>query len=220
MTDNLVFNPELDEFESNGFESGVFDDRWAFTTRSSALNFGSIAALAAASRALRAYNDELASESLETALRAWDDEMSREPALFQHGNTTGGPLPAEEMKAVLELLVTTGESRFADRFKKFMPEIEKGLVAYADCAVRAIPYMDADYKKSIKSLTKQHREFLDIQKLNNPFGVLITEFGWAGNSAVVQFAIGNYYLHKRAGSGRRLGVSGVGSGLPVSRSPP
>jgi hypothetical protein len=100
------------------------------------------------------------------------------------------------MKAVLELLVTTGDSRFADRFKKFMPEIEKGLVAYADCAVRAIPYMDADYKKSIKSLTKQHREFLDIQKLNNPFGVLITEFGWAGNSAVVRVAINNYYLHK------------------------
>jgi hypothetical protein len=92
--------------------------------------------------------------------------------------------------------VTTGDSRFADRFEKFMPEIEKGLVAYADCAVRAIPYMDADYKKSIKSLTKQHREFLDIQKLNNPFGVLITEFGWAGNSAVVRVAINNYYLHK------------------------
>jgi hypothetical protein len=196
MTDNLIFNPDLGELESNGFESGVFDDRWAFTTRSSALNYGSIAALAAASRALRGYNDALASESLEIALRAWDDEQSGEPSLFQHGNTTGGPLLAEKMKAVLELLVTTEEARFAEIFLEFMPEIEKGLVAYADYAVRAIPYMDAKYKASLKALAKQHREFLDNQKMNNPFGVMITEFGWAGNSAVVQVAINNYYLHK------------------------
>ncbi|MGH8167730.1 MAG: glycoside hydrolase family 9 protein, partial [Woeseiaceae bacterium] len=57
-TDNLVFDPELDELESNAAESGLLDDRWAFTSRSSALNFGSIAALAAASRALRGFNDE------------------------------------------------------------------------------------------------------------------------------------------------------------------
>jgi hypothetical protein len=174
----------------------VFDDRWAFTTRSSALNFGSIAALAAASRALRGYNDELASESLEIALRAWDDEQSREPSLFQHGNTTGGPLVVEKMKAVLELLVTTGESRFAESFLEFMPEIEKGLVANADYAVRAIPYLDSTYKASIKSLARQHRRLLDNQQRNNPFGVVITEFGWAGNSSVVRVAINNYYLHK------------------------
>src|SRR5690606_12871224 len=92
MTDNLVYNQELGELESNGYESGLFDDRWAFTSRSSGLNFGSIAALAAASRALRGYNDELAEESLEAAVAAWDDERENGPFFFDHGNTTGGPL--------------------------------------------------------------------------------------------------------------------------------
>ena len=107
-TDNLVFNAELDELERNAAESGLFDDRWAFTSRSSALNFGSIAALAAASRALRGFNDELAEECLQTAVGAWNEERAHEPHIFRHGNTTGGPLASEEMKAALELLVTTG----------------------------------------------------------------------------------------------------------------
>lgn len=58
MTDNLIYNPELDSLESDGYTSGAFDDRWVFTSRSSALNYGSIAALAAARRALKGYNDE------------------------------------------------------------------------------------------------------------------------------------------------------------------
>src|SRR5690606_41172470 len=42
------------------------DDRWAFTTATTALNYGSAAALAAASRALRGYDDALAEECLAT----------------------------------------------------------------------------------------------------------------------------------------------------------
>ena len=46
-TDNLVYNPKLDSLQSDGFTSGSFDDRWAFTSKSTPLNYGSIAALAA-----------------------------------------------------------------------------------------------------------------------------------------------------------------------------
>ena len=37
----------------NGLESGRFDDRWAFTSNTTPLNYGSAAALAAASRVLK-----------------------------------------------------------------------------------------------------------------------------------------------------------------------
>jgi hypothetical protein len=69
-TDNRVHDPGLDALESDGFRSGLSDDRWAFTSRTSALEYGSIAALAAASRALRGYDDRLASECLDTAIAA------------------------------------------------------------------------------------------------------------------------------------------------------
>lgn len=67
MTDNLIYDKDMEPLESDGYRSGKFDDRWAFTSKSTSLNYGSIAALAAASRVLKGYNDALAEESLNTA---------------------------------------------------------------------------------------------------------------------------------------------------------
>ncbi len=89
MTDNLIYNPKLKPSESKDGMSGKFDDRWAFTSKSTPLNYGSIAALAAASRALRGYNAPLADECITIAERVWDEEHSHEPDIFYHGNTTG-----------------------------------------------------------------------------------------------------------------------------------
>src|SRR5690606_16480445 len=196
MTDNLIYNPKLGELESNGFESGKFDDRWAFTSKSSALNYGSIAALAAASRALKGYNDELAKECLQTALDVWNQEKNQEPNLFRHGNTTGGPLGAEKIKATLELLVTTGEEEFKRSFLDQFAEIENQFTFNAKLAVRALPYMDEQYKNRLRELVLKHKEVLKEYSQQNPYGVLITEGGWAGNGIILHIASVNYYLHQ------------------------
>lgn len=196
MTDNLVFSPEFGELESDGIHSGVPDDRWAFTSRSSALNFGSIAALAAASRALQGYNDELAEECLETALRAWQDERAREPDLFRVGNTTGGPLALEETNAALELLLTTGDRQYAERFLHYLPEFENSFHLFAVSALRAMPFLDDAYRSRIRTLAEGLRKFSDELTATNPYGVVITETGWAGNGAIIAGAINNYYLHR------------------------
>jgi endoglucanase len=196
MTDNLIYDPAMGELESGGGRSGLADDRWAFTSRSSALDYGSIAALAAASRALAGFDDDLAAECRRIAVRVWDEEHSHPPYEFRYGNTTGGPLAAEEMKAAMELLVTTGERKYADRFLTFLPEIEARFTFYASLAVRAIPYMDGKYKLRIRRFALARRQHLDEISKQNPFGVEITEGGWAGNGAVIGTAIANYYLHE------------------------
>jgi hypothetical protein len=66
-TDNLPYNPNLKPYETDGKSSGTMDDRWAFTTRMPFLDYQTAAALAAASRALRGYNDDLAERSLTSA---------------------------------------------------------------------------------------------------------------------------------------------------------
>ncbi len=68
-TDNFVYNSELDPYEVEGNYSGTLDDRWAFTTRSPYLDYGTASSLAQASRALKGYNDELADKSLILAER-------------------------------------------------------------------------------------------------------------------------------------------------------
>ena len=148
-TDNLVYNPNLKPDESDGFTSGRFDDRWAFTSKSTALNYGSIAALAAASRALRGYRDELAEECLETALRIWDEEHSHAPDVFAHGNTTGGPLEAEELRAAAQLLLTTGEARFKDRVQGLWPIIEQQFGWHAGVVAQVHEYLDEPFRSQV-----------------------------------------------------------------------
>ncbi len=196
MTDNLIYDPNMAELESDGTRSGKFDDRWAFTSKSSALNYGSIAALTAASRALKGYNDALAKECLQTAVKVWSEEQSREPNLFRHGNTTGGPLPTEQLKAAVELLITTGDAQYRQRIQNLLPEIEKDFLAHAILAVRVLPYMDSHFHSKIRQYTDSYNQWLNDLASQNPFAVLITERGWAGNSTIMHIAVTNYYLHK------------------------
>jgi endoglucanase len=195
-TDNLIYNPKLKVGESNGFENGNFDDRWAFTSKTTPLNYGSAGALAAASRALRGYNYALADECLATAEKVWQEEHSHEPNLFRSGNTTGGPLEAEELTAAVELLICTKDAKYANKINELLPTIEKQFGRFAVLAVRAMPYMDESYSKKLVPLVKTYKEQLDKFYEQNPFGVPISTAGWAGSGFVVYFANTNYMLHK------------------------
>lgn len=196
MTDNLIYDPSLTELESDGFKSGKFDDRWAFTSKSSALNYGSIAALTAASRALTGYNDELARECLDTAKKVWDEEASHAPDTFRVGNTTGGPLIAEELNAAVELLVTTQDAKYKARVEQRLEYIEENFSMLARLMVQAMPHMDEGFKQKIRTLTEEYSAQQKQLATLNPYGVLITEGGWAGNGTVINMAMTNYYLHR------------------------
>lgn len=195
-TDNLICNPALGPEVRSGFESGLPDDRWAFTSRSSALQYGSAAALAAAGRALSRWDEPVARECLETAVRVWDEEHSHPPHTFRHGNTTGGDLGDEEFQAAVELLLSTGERRFAARLTALVPHLEERFVQNARAALRALPAMDREYADSLERLVKRYAVELDRIAGANPFGVPITEGGWAGSGAVLRFALLCWELHR------------------------
>ena len=63
-TDNLPYNPDLKPYETDGKSSGTMDDRWAFSNRTSSLDFFTAGALAAANRALKDFNKPLADRCL------------------------------------------------------------------------------------------------------------------------------------------------------------
>jgi len=196
-TDNLIYDPKKRDGESDGFRSGTFDDRWAFTSKSTPLNYGSIGALAAASRALTGYNDELAKECLTTAKKAWTEEQAKaKPDIFYHGNTTGGKLEDEKLKAATELLITTHDTQYAQAIENVLPEIQKDFAGHAFWLIRAMPYMPVEFSKKLHDLAASYQKDLAIIETKNPFGVMITETGWAGSGTVIRNAINNYYIHK------------------------
>jgi endoglucanase len=196
-TDGKIYDPNLKPLDSDGIHSGVPDDRWAFTTHVTALNYDAAAALAAASRVLKGYDDALASRAMQTAVDVWNEEHSHPPALFHSFNTTGGELDEEEIKAAVQLLIAThGGAPYKARLQALLPVIRKKFERVCEAAVQAIPYMDADYKKALAGATAQLKARGDRELAQNPFGVPIVTGTWGGSLQAVEFAVGGYYLHQ------------------------
>lgn len=196
-TDGKIYDSHLGPLESNGIASGMPDDRWAFTTHTTPLNYGAAAALSAASRVLRGYDDALAERCLKTAVQVWNDEHSHPPVIFRSFNTTGGELEDEEVAAAVELLITTkGADPYRTRLKALLPVIEQKFSALGWIAVRAIPYMDSSFRKSLAAALSTFKVKQDADLAKNPFGVPISTGTWGGSGTAAAFAVHMYYLHQ------------------------
>jgi len=195
-TDGLIYDPSLKWDEVKDGRSGLKDDRWAFTNKSSALNYGSIAALAAAARTLKGTDDALAAKALDIATRIWTEEHSHAPDTFRHGNVTGGDLTGEELSAAVELLITTKDPQYAARIDALWPQVEPKFLYNAQWIAKAIPYMPAAFRDKVRPAVVAYAAQSDKAVQANPFGVPITEGGWAGNGTVMNYALTAAALHE------------------------
>ena len=195
-TDGKIYNAKLGPLESDGDSSGVADDRWAFTTHITALNYEAASSLAAASRVLRGFDDDLAKQCLDTATRVWDEEHKGNPAEFHSFNTTGGDLKQEETAAAVELLLATkGAEVYRKRLQKLVPVIHEHFANLGWVTVRAIPLMDAQYKETMASELRAYKTKLDETLAKNPYGVPIGMGTWGGSASAAYFAVHMYFLH-------------------------
>ena len=197
-TDNCIYDASMTALETDGLRSGKFDDRWAFTNHTSALNYGSAAALAAASRVLKQVNPSLAEECLQTACSVWEYEQTHEPATYRVGNTTGGRLEAEQLKAAVELWITTGQESCLETVVSLIPSADElQLFAFnVPWFLRVYDDLDAAAQAKLRELAVGLKAFLQPMVSENPFGVPITRGGWAGNGAVVSYGLSQYELHR------------------------
>ncbi len=195
-TDGLIYDARLAYGERKGGRSGTPDDRWVFTSKSSALNYGTAAALAAASRALRGHNDSLADKALRLAAGVWKDEAGHAPNTFSHGNTTGGWLPGEQFTAAVELLSATRDPQYARAVETLWPEVSKRFGQYAQTAIQALPFMPATYKANVEAAARTLKASTETSTGPNPYGVPITTGGWAGNGAVMQAGLTDFAIHR------------------------
>lgn len=196
QTDGRLYDPALAPYQVDGNRSGTPDDRRAFTNRNAATNYASIAALAAASRALRGYNDALAEECLGFAKKARDDEHQAPPAPAATGP---GAIFGQgaELTATLQLLMATKDRLYADRFVELIwPAVDRTLARNVLTAVQALPYLDPDFGTKLRPYVSRYKVEMDGLYKQNPYGVPIGTGGWAGNEGVIGWAATNYYLHK------------------------
>ncbi len=196
QTDNLIFDPSLKPYQVEGNRSGTPDDRWVFTERTPSTNYAGIGSLAAASRALRGFNDTLADECLALAKKAYTEERQVAATTPPRGVEAAFGQGAE-MTAVLQLLITTKEQPYLDRFNELIwPSLDRPGGRSLLAAVRALPYLGAGATERLRPYVLKYKAEMDGQLKANPYGVPIATGGWAGSGGVVGWATTNYYLHK------------------------
>lgn len=199
-TDRYIYDEKLGPNEVKDGRSGAPDDRWAFTNKSTSLNYSAAAALAAASRVLKGYDDALAKDCFETAERIWKEEHAGKPAEFRSFNTGGGFLAAAEMQAAVELVIATkGGEPYKSRLAQLLPGAVKNPRGFGFSgwnAVRAIPYMDAKFKQDLESVVKRYKEQVDKQLAETPFGSPGISKSWGTSGQATGFAVAMYFLHK------------------------
>lgn len=196
-TDNLPYNPDLKPYQSDGISSGTLDDRWAFTNRSVSLDYLTAGTLAAASRALKAYNEPLSAECLVLAIRLMDEQIN----LKNDADTSFWSRMFRnyaEMAASLQLYIITKEVSYSNRFNELIwPALEGSVERSISIALQACPYMDNEFKKKLTDYAiKYKNEVIGAVNKENPYGVPILTRGWGGNGRIVNWAITNYYAHK------------------------
>ncbi len=195
-TDNLLYDPSLKPYQVEGNRSGTPDDRWVFTIRMPANNYAGIGALASASRALRGYNDTLASDCLALAKKAYADERSVAATTTPPG-PEGMAAQGAELTAVLQLAMTTKEQPYIDRLTELIwPALDRPGSRGVLPAVRALSLLGAGATDRLRPYIVKYRSEIDALLRANPYGVPIATGGWAGSGGVMGWAATNYHVHK------------------------
>ncbi|MWB93105.1 glycoside hydrolase [Flavobacterium sp. GA093] len=196
-TDNLPYNPALKPYESNGVSSGTRDDRWAFTNRSSFLDYRTAGALASASRALKGYNDELSAKSLALAVKLTNEAIEIEKKAKPDNSPMSRWGKGSDMIATLQLFLSTKEEQYKKSFlDKIWKLLDENLEFNMNPALLALPAMDDDYKVKLRAYVIKYKVKTDKENAENPYGVPVVKRGWGGSSQVINWASTNYYIHQ------------------------
>ncbi len=226
ITDGLHYDPSLKPYEvsADGKCSGTPDDMWAFTTRSPQLDLRAATMFAAASHALKGYNDELAARALTQSKRLMKEatELISQHKTeenfdwidgFDWSNRAQQQKPDKKRQKLIErtrknrellgdmatnlmLYSATQERQYLSNFEQqIWDALELRLEANMQTALDAVPYMDEAYKQKLRPYVEKYNAYIKGFDQNNPYGVPIGLGNWAGVNMVLNYGITVNYAH-------------------------
>ena len=190
ITDGKHYDPSLKPYETSadGKRSGTPDDMWAFTTRNPSLDLQAATMFAAASRALKGYNDELAQRALTQSKRLLEEATQllkeRQDNMQANRRNRGD----NNLATQLQLYAATQEKQYLKAFnEQIWKALDRNVRSTMQTALDAVPYMDEAYKQKLRPYVGKYAEYIDSLTTNNPFGVPIGLGNWAGGNATLSF---------------------------------
>jgi endoglucanase len=164
---------------------GNDDDRWVFTEDNPQRELSTAAHLAAASRALKGFNDTLSIQALEAACE-----------LFKVTDGTGSARAAK-IHAAVELLLTTGEQQYKDFLLSETEFIVGSISKVGWFTARVEKAMnDAGFTKNIREALIALKEQFASQSAETPYGIPYRPHIWGAGWGIQSLGYEYYFLHK------------------------
>jgi len=186
MTDNLVYNSNLDKGEKTATESSLKDDRWVFTEKNPRRELQVAAGLAAASRVLAPSNPGLAAEALEVAIVLYERAEFSERIV------------SSQVIALSELLLTTKEEKYADALVDMQEKIIQQIARCGWAIGHALP--EVKNKKFLKAMREAveayQKKLSEEQKIDSPYGVPYKPNIWGAGWNIQRFGVDQYFFYK------------------------
>ena len=165
---------------------GNADDRWVFTENNPPRELTTAAHLAAASRALKGFNDELSAHALEASCE-----------LYKVTAVNNDRAKSAKIHAATELFLTTGEQEYKDflldETEFIISAIERTgwFIGRFEKAVN-----DAEFTKAIRNALPALKEQLAKQSAETPYGIPYRPHIWGTGWNIQRLGYEYYFLHK------------------------
>lgn len=164
ITDGLHYDPSLKPYEvsADGKCSGTPDDMWAFTTRNPQLDLRAATMFAAASHALKGYNDALA----ERALRQSKRLMQEATELLRQRKTKDAQAEAD-FNWIDGINGSQGSGKPDKKLQKLIQRSRKNREQLGDMATNLQLYGATGEQQYLDNFVKQIWDALELQLVSN-----------------------------------------------------
>jgi endoglucanase len=183
MTDNVVFDPKKSPQTAPPVGlPGSPDDRWVFTEENPRRELLAAASLAAASRALKGYNHDLAARSLKAAIALYD-RATPQNALAR-------------VDAATELFIATKDPKYRQLLLDQRDAIAANIERVGWVVGRTLPLVkDAGYSKAIRDAVAAYRVKVDGLAKETPYAVPYKPDIWGAGWNIQRFGWDQWMLH-------------------------
>ncbi|HEU5136794.1 MAG TPA: glycoside hydrolase family 9 protein [Steroidobacteraceae bacterium] len=184
MTDNVVFDPRKTPLQGAPEVGlpGSPDDRWVFTEENPRRELLTAASLAAASRALKGYNDELAARALKAAIEIYDRATPQEPLA--------------RVGAATELFIATRDTKYRALLLEQRDAIAANVERVGWMVGRTLPLIkDKAYSRAIRDAVAAYRLKVDALAKETPYGVPYKPDIWGAGWNIQRFGWDQWMLH-------------------------
>lgn len=184
MSDNVFFNniKQTGPAPSVGLP-GSADDRWVFTEDNPRRSISVAAALAAASRVMKGFNDTLSQQCLQIAEAVWNTETNKKFA-------------TAKIELAVELFITTHDNKYAQFLIDNTSVISNNIDNTVWIAGRALTLINNDvYRTTVTNAAKQLYAKIQEQGKKTPYHVPYEPNIWGAGWDIQRFGYRQYFLH-------------------------